>query len=196
MLLLLSACAQAPDEREEDLRLQQEVIRELHNENEVLREVNDLLRKHIVQYAENISRTEELIDICIENYPALRNSTLDDIAPDTHVPISDILVSRDNVIITIPDIQQGIIAASASMEPYLDENDVVLERKPQSPAEIHEEDIIIFRSGDERIIHRVTEIGHDDQGWYARTKGDNNIRPDPGKVRFDDVLGLVVGVIY
>jgi signal peptidase I len=198
LFIMLIGCSGIPHENEyqEDLRLQQEVIRQLQGENTLLREVNDRLRKQVVQCEANASRAEQVAAICKENYPALRDEPFNDIAPETHVPISDILVSQSKVIISVPDLQQGIVAASQSMDPYLDENDVVLEVKVTDPAEIHEEDIIVFQRGEERIIHRVIEIGHDEEGWYARTKGDNNIRADPEKVRFSDVRGLVVGVIY
>ena len=46
------------------------------------------------------------------------------------------------------------------------------------------------------IIHRVIETGYDEQGWFAVTKGDNLKEKDPEKVRFNQIVGLVVGVLY
>lgn len=44
-------------------------------------------------------------------------------------------------------------------------------------------------------MHRVVEIGEDEQGWFAITKGDNNEEVDPGKRRFQDIKRITVGVI-
>jgi hypothetical protein len=171
ILLLLSACTSPlVQERQEDIHQQQEVIRQLESENRVLRQVNSILRKDVVRYAENLSRTEEIVNVCVENYPALRNHALDDISPETHVPLNDILITQAKVLINIPNVKEGIVAASKSMEPYLDENDVVLEIMPSDPAHIHEEDIIIFQRGNDRIIHRVIEIGYDEQGMVCTDK--------------------------
>ena len=57
-------------------------------------------------------------------------------------------------------------------------------------------DIIIFEHKNTRIIHRIVKIGWDTGGWYAHTKGDSNPAEDPFKVRFKDVKGVVVGIIY
>jgi hypothetical protein len=46
------------------------------------------------------------------------------------------------------------------------------------------------------IVHRVIEIGNDEDGWYAITKGDNNPTPDPWKIRFEWVRRITVAVIY
>ncbi len=45
------------------------------------------------------------------------------------------------------------------------------------------------------IIHRVVEIGEDEQGTYFITKGDNNFFSD-GKVRFGQIKYVTIGVIY
>ena len=52
----------------------------------------------------------------------------------------------------------------------------------------------------ELIVHRVIKIEEDEQGWYAITKGDNNKFDDVvlsfGKVRFSQVKGVIIGLIY
>jgi len=45
-------------------------------------------------------------------------------------------------------------------------------------------------------IHRIIYIGEDSEGWFAITKGDNTILPDLKKVRFEDIDGVVIGVVY
>lgn len=46
------------------------------------------------------------------------------------------------------------------------------------------------------VAHRVVNTGYDSKGWYAKTRGDNLLFSDPGKVREDQVRGVMVGVIY
>ena len=38
--------------------------------------------------------------------------------------------------------------------------------------------------------------GFDNEGWYAITKGDNNVVEDNWKVRFEQIEGIVIGIIY
>lgn len=45
------------------------------------------------------------------------------------------------------------------------------------------------------ITHRVVDIGEDKEGKYFITKGDNNLHKDE-KVRVDEVLSVVVSIIY
>jgi len=45
-------------------------------------------------------------------------------------------------------------------------------------------------------VHRIIYIGEDAEGWFAITKGDNCILPDLRKVRFEDVEGVVIGILY
>jgi signal peptidase I len=195
ILIMLGACTPAIiREQQEDINLQQEAIKALQQENAVLREVNDRLREHVISCSTNLSLQEEILQVCKENYAPLQNRTWS--KPSVRIPLNDVLVSEQQVIITVPDLQEGIIAASKSMEPFLSEDDIVIERPPSSSADIQIDDIIIFEAENQRIIHRVIAIGHDDEGWYARTKGDNNLRADPWKVRFGQVKGVVVGIIY
>ena len=64
------------------------------------------------------------------------------------------------------------------------------------PEQIKPGDIVSFSYGQDTIIHRVLTTNYDDKGWYMITKGDNNNKPDPKKIRFDQVRRLVVAIIY
>jgi signal peptidase I len=197
-ILLVSTvgCARQYAEQTDDLHREQEVSRNLLDENAVLREVNDNLRRQVVVLSENLSRTQAILDKCGSACPANESKSTDLPSPIVRIPLSDVLIMENKVIIDIPDVQHGIVSASKSMDPFLDENTVVLEITPKNAAEIHLGDIIIYKYGGERVIHRVVSIGHDDDGWFAITKGDNNLKEDPEKVRFEQVAGIVVGIIY
>jgi len=46
------------------------------------------------------------------------------------------------------------------------------------------------------FVHRVIEIGNDELGIYFITKGDNYYQKDPNKIRFSQIEGVVVGILY
>jgi signal peptidase I len=66
---------------------------------------------------------------------------------------------------------------------------------PKSPDEIDVGDIVSFRRNDQIIVHRVVEKGVDAEGLYFVTKGDNS-RADDGKVRFDEIERVLIGIVY
>jgi signal peptidase len=84
------------------------------------------------------------------------------------------------------------------MDPLIDKGANGIEIRPESPDEIEPGDVISYESkfADGIIIHRVIEKGTDDNGVYFITKGDNNPIRDPEKVHFEQVKGILVGVIY
>ena len=53
----------------------------------------------------------------------------------------------------------------------------------------------MFKQGKYLIVHRVIDIGTDSEGTYFITKGDNNNIVD-GKVRFEDIEFITIGVIW
>ena len=84
------------------------------------------------------------------------------------------------------------------MDPLIDEGTTTIEIKPKYANEIKVGDIIAYDVDgyDYAFVHRVVEIGNDKQGVYFITKGDNYYKEDPNKVRFSDIEGIVVGILY
>ena len=119
-------------------------------------------------------------------------------SPADHIEESAIEVYSDKVILNIANPQWARFTDTNSMDPVLDQGSNAIEIIPQSPDAIHVGDIISYENAISggTIIHRVSEIGYDDNGWFAVTKGDNNPTADPMKVRFDDIQRLVVAIVY
>ncbi len=46
------------------------------------------------------------------------------------------------------------------------------------------------------IVHRIVEIGNDDEGRYYILKGDNNRFADPGKIRYPQIRYVLIAVVY
>lgn len=122
----------------------------------------------------------------------------DILSPADHINESLIFVYPDKVVLLIPNSYLARFAATKSMDPVLDVEANAIEIRPYNETEIKPGDIISYRSSlsKELIIHRVIKVGYDEKGWYAIAKGDNNPMHDPEKIRFEQVNGLVVALIY
>jgi len=118
-------------------------------------------------------------------------------SPRDRIPESDIEMRADGVFIHINDPQWAVLADTNSMDPLFDIESHLIQKLVSSPDEIQVGDIVSYNAPmGFSIVHRVIEIGNDEEGWYAILKGDNNPTPDPWKVRFDMVRRVTVGIIY
>jgi hypothetical protein len=119
-------------------------------------------------------------------------------SPYDRVTEDRIHVYKDKIVIDLPNAQWARFTDTNSMDPVLDIGTNAIEIVPQQPEDLHVGDIVSYESkyADGTIIHRIIEIGHDDSGWYALMKGDNNQRTDPGKIRFSQIRRVVVALIY
>lgn len=56
-----------------------------------------------------------------------------------------------------------------------------------------------FQHGGQELIlvgHRIVDLGEDEQGWWAVTKGDNNLYRDQTLRRADDLCCKIIAVLY
>jgi len=83
------------------------------------------------------------------------------------------------------------VVMSGSMEPTIPVGSVVVVRKV-SPEDVKVGDVIAFRTGESRTIHRVVEKVVTNGSFYFRTKGDANEDPDPWIVKPEDVSGALM----
>jgi len=118
--------------------------------------------------------------------------------PSQRVSEDNIHVFSDKVVLDIENASWASFTPTHSMEPFISDKSYGIELKPKSPVELKVGDVISYNSDFTTglVIHRIIETGLDEQGWYAIVKGDNNAEQDPGKVRFDKVNGVLVGIIY
>ncbi|MBN1175096.1 hypothetical protein JXA48_00475 [Candidatus Woesearchaeota archaeon] len=123
----------------------------------------------------------------------------DQYSPQNHVTEDQILVYKDRVVLDVPDVKWASIADTNSMDPFFDSGANVLQIIPQFPSDIAVGDVVSYSpqgSPAKHIIHRVVYIGEDEEGLYFILKGDNNAVSDPGKVRFEQIDRVLIGVIY
>jgi len=84
-----------------------------------------------------------------------------------------------------------------SMDPLIDEKSNVIQIKPKDEEDIHIGDIVSYEdSNNNLILHRVVGIGEDNKGKFFMLKGDNTDSLDQIKVRFGQIKGVVVGIVY
>lgn len=116
-------------------------------------------------------------------------------APFDHVSDDDIVVLDDRVILKIEGATLSNYADSGSMIPVLDEGANGIRVVPKSSDEIEVGDIVSYRIGSILVVHRVIAKGEDADGVWFDVKGDANLIED-GRIRFEDIEYLTVGVIY
>lgn len=126
----------------------------------------------------------------------LKKANEEEVSPFDHIKSDDIIVTHDRVIIKDKDLNWAEYSDTGSMSPILTSSANGIEIAPKDPTDIHVGDIISYHHHDIIVAHRVIKIGIDDIGWYAITKADNSEKEDPSKVRFDQVNGILIGIIY
>lgn len=119
-------------------------------------------------------------------------------SPSNHIKEEQIHIYSDKVILDIPNAKWASFTDTNSMDPLLDETSNSIELSPKQPSDINEGDIISYHSKitGSIIVHRVIDISTDNKGVYYIVKGDNNPIRDPEKIRFEQIHGVLVGVIY
>ena len=122
----------------------------------------------------------------------------DKAVPFDRVAEKEIQVYSDKIIIDVPEAMFAKYADTKSMLPVLSKDANGLEIKPKSIDDIQIGDIVSYNSKyfNGLIVHRVIDIREDTQGTYLILKGDNNPEPDPERVRFEQIHGVLIGVIY
>lgn len=126
------------------------------------------------------------------------NQSFERSSPSDHIKRSQIHVYQDSITLDIEGAMWAEFTNTNSMDPVLDEYSHGIEIMPQSHKDIEVGDVISYKSkfAEGIIIHRVVSKGADSEGIYFILKGDNNPTNDPGKVRFEQVKGLLVGILY
>lgn len=119
--------------------------------------------------------------------------------PSDRIKESQIHVLNDKVILDIENPEWSAFTPTKSMVPIIDTGANAIQVKPQSDCtDIEVGDIISYKSdyADGTIIHRVVGKEQDEDGIYFVAKGDNNPTNDPGKIRCDQILRVLVAIVY
>ena len=137
-------------------------------------------------------------DYNIEQPSLLNNAVTDRLSPSNWIKESQIKVYGNKVVIEIEGAEWAKFTDTNSMDPVLDKDTNAIEIIPKNYRMIKPGDIVSYEISEVEgtIIHRVVKTDFDEEGWYAITKGDNLKKPDPYKIRFDNIKRVVVAIIY
>ena len=119
--------------------------------------------------------------------------------PADRIHLNHIQIKDNKLILTYnKNLYLAEYTPTKSMLPLLDEGYNGIEIIPETPEDIKIGDIIAYESKliPGLIVHRVIDIKQDNKGIYFITKGDNNSKTDPEKVRFSQVKFILVGILY
>jgi hypothetical protein len=117
-------------------------------------------------------------------------------SPKDRIKEEQIHVYDDQIVIDLKDASWSSFVDTNSMDPMFDKGANGIEVEPKSAYDIKVGDVISYEYQGSVIAHRVLKVEEDNNGLYYITKGDNNIIKDPIKVRFSQVRGVLVGLIY
>ena len=115
-----------------------------------------------------------------------------------HTSLDKIMVYDDFAVINISGLSLAQYEDTNSMDPIIDSEANGLEVIPREE-DLDIGDIVAYRSNkiDGLIVHRIVGNGTDENGVkYYILKGDNNSKPDPEQVYFDQIEYLLVGVLW
>jgi hypothetical protein len=119
-------------------------------------------------------------------------------SPSDWVKENQIHVYEDKIVIDVEGAMWSRFTDTNSMDPVIDIGSNGIEIRPKTVDEIQIGDVISYKSEyvDGVMIHRVIDKGEDEKGIYFTVKGDNNSAADPGKIRFEQIEGVLVGILY
>ena len=119
-------------------------------------------------------------------------------SPFDHVKDSQVKVLKNKVEIDLKNVEWWTIEDTNSMDPLIDIGTTALSVKPQDEKSVQVGDIAFYHSliAKKSIVHRIIIIDADEQGWFSKFKGDNLKKPDPEDVRFPQIEGVLIGIIY
>ncbi len=120
------------------------------------------------------------------------------ISPADRIQESQILLYDDRIVIKIDNASWASYADTNSMDGFLDKGSIGIEIQPDSELDIEIGDVISYDASwnESLVAHRVIDLGYDAEGWYCIAKGDNVDFADPGKIRFNQIKYVLVGVLY
>ena len=120
-------------------------------------------------------------------------------SPVGSIPQSVVERFADRIVIKQPGLKLiKNIADTNSMDPLFDSDHTLIVKGKDSfnVNALNKGDIIVYQSERGLIVHRIIQVGSDDQGIFYKCEGDNNNTPDPYIIRDINIKYLVAGIIY
>lgn len=129
----------------------------------------------------------------------LEKSGKERISPNDWVARDQIAYDKESKLLTIklePGVKIFGIADTNSMDGLLDIGHNVIATDKFDKAKLAVGDIVVYQVYLTKVVHRIVEITEDSKGRIYRMRGDNNVKVDPYYLRDQNIIWLVLGVIY
>jgi hypothetical protein len=161
---------------------------------------NDYFNEQLINTKDFLINQSAIFDVdteCVYNYTTTTkaNQELLESKP-AEIKLNSIVSDNNRVVILVNDSFVSLFDNTSSMLPIINHNTKAIEIIPQSVNDLNIGDIVSYQKGTELIVHRIVDMGYDSDGYYAITRGDANLAVDPGKVRFKEIKGKIVVLIY
>jgi len=126
--------------------------------------------------------------------------TTDMPSPRVNIPDEDIVYDPVAETLTIKNLK-GIslctVQNTNSAEPMIDVGHLMVRSNdPKYMDNLNVGDVIVYRMDGWVIQHSISKIGYDEEGWYCKCKGVNNLRADPWKIRKFNIEQVVLFPIW
>ncbi len=122
------------------------------------------------------------------------------IAPSVKVTTKNLLIEGDRLILEYPCLSLVQIGGGDSMVPISAVGHLYIVTTCFELDDIQVGDIVVFKFeridlGKVTVLHQVVELGSDEVGWYAVTRGTNVMTPDL-PIREEDLKYIGIGVLW
>jgi len=119
-------------------------------------------------------------------------------SPSDTVKEGQIQVFEDRIVINVSNAGWAGYRDSNSMDPVIDSEANGIVVIPESEDEINVGDIVSYTpaGSEDLVVHRIVNVGSDDEGRFYTLKGDNNSSSDPDRVRFSQIKFKTIAIIY
>ncbi|MCR4284753.1 MAG: S26 family signal peptidase [archaeon] len=122
-------------------------------------------------------------------------ASLETASPSDWIKEDDITLFDEMIILRVKGATISNYASTGSMRPTIDEGANGIRIIPEKVEDINVGDIVSFELDKKMVVHRIVARGEDDDGTYFVTQGDNATFSD-GKIRFDDIKYVTIGVLW
>lgn len=168
-------------------------VKSLVDQNKQYRQTINELRDRVLE----LEQRNAILEEALEGTRFVRLDERTAYIPRDRLNSSNIILEEGRISLLVSNAVISGFGDTGSMLPTITSGANAIELVPSSPKDVGLGDMISYERDDGLIIiHRVVALGYDTDGWYALVKGDNNASPDPSVVRFGQVRGVVVAVLY
>jgi len=128
-------------------------------------------------------------------YPPV--SGVERISPQGWVDFNRISMQQNKVVVNGDILRYGILADTNSMDGVMDAPHIVVGETVFDRNQLQVGDIVSYQTeSSNTIIHQIIKIETDSEGRLYTLQGTNNDRPDTYQVRNENILSVLICLIY